>query len=134
MGQTNFSGPVAVGTKQFETPTAAKTLTSRDYGKTFTIVTTGYTYTLPSLDAGASFRFVAQTAFTTNFILVPADTDLITGSLDVNSSRVNVTAADQINMVGGSSTIGDWVEIWCDGVNWYVDGFGEQSGAITATG
>ncbi len=134
MAQTNFSGPLAIGAGQFEIATAAKTLTKRDYGKTFIITGTGYTFTLPLLDAGAYFRFVTRATFTTNFVITPADTDLIQGALDVNSARVNATLADSINIVGGSSTIGDWVEIWCDGVNWYVDGFGEQTGAITATG
>ena len=133
MSQTHFSGPLSIGVGQFEVPIAAKTLTKRDSGKTFKITTTGYTWTLPAPFAGAYYRFVMSTALTTDFI-VNGGNSLMHGAVDVNSARVNWTAASLFNFQDGAETVGDWVTIWSDGTNWYVDGFGEQSGAITATG
>ena len=132
MAQTNFSGPLAVGAGQFETAVAAKSLTKKDSGKTILITGTGYTYTLPAPEAGLSYRFVVQAAFATNFV-VAGGNSLLHGAVDVNSARVNATAASNINFVGTAETIGDFAEIWSDGTNWYVDGFAEAVGGITAT-
>ena len=132
MAQTHFSGPLVIGSGQFETATAAKTLTAKDDGKTIVITGTGYTYTLPAPSAGMSFRFVVQAAFATNFV-VAGGNSLLHGSMDVNSARVNATGASNINFVATAETIGDWAEIWSDGTNWYVNGFGEAVGGITAT-
>lgn len=133
MAQTNFSGPLAVGSGQFETAVAAKTLTGRDSGKTFLITGTGYTWELPAtLVAGMSFRFVVQATFGTDMI-IQGGASLMHGAVDVNSTRINWTGASLVNFQDGVEVIGDWVEIWSDGVNWYVDGFGEAASSITAT-
>lgn len=132
MAQTHFSGPVVIGAGQFEAVTAAKTLSAADWGKTFLVATTGYTHTLPAPEAGASVRYVTSVAFGTDMVIAGGNS-LFHGAVDVNSARINATAASNVNMIGTADTIGDWVEIWSDGTNWYVDGFGEAIGAITTT-
>ncbi len=132
MSITHFSGPVVIGADTFFTPVAAKTLTAKDNGKIFTIATTGYTYTLPAVFAGAYWKFVTQALFDTNFVL-DGGVDLIYGQIDVNSTLVQADAATAINVVAASDTIGDWFEIWSDGTNWYVDGDAFTAGGITVT-
>ena len=132
MSITHFSGPVVVGADSFFVPVAAKTLTAKDNGMTYTISGTGYTYTLPAPFVGAFYRFVTKAVFSTDFI-VNGGNSLMHGAVDVNSTRVNWTGASLVNFQDGADTIGDWVEIRSDGTNWYVDGFGEQASSITAT-
>jgi len=46
-----------------------------------------------------------------------------------------VPGADEntITFSATAETIGDFVELKCDGSNWYVFGFGTAAGAITLT-
>ena len=60
--------------------------------------------------------------------------DVMEGSLIVAGAVVDVDAADQINFVHGSSNLGDFIDIWSDGSNYYVFGNALSSGALTATG
>lgn len=129
---THFSGPLVIGSGQFEIVTAAKTLTAKDSGKTFIITGTGYTITLPAPLAGASYRWVCQATFGTDFVVSGGDS-LIFGACDVNSARVNWTGASLVRLNEDKETIGDWFELWSDGTNWYVDGFGEIAASLEAT-
>ena len=60
-------------------------------------------------------------------------TNKIQGGVIVNS--VNVPGADEntITFAHAADTIGDFVELNCDGTNWYVFGLGTTAGAITLT-
>ena len=129
---THFSGPLAIGSGQFETVTAAKTLSAKDNGKTFVIATTGYTHTLPAPFAGAAFRWVMSTALSTDFVITGGNS-LMHGAVDINSARVNWTGDSVITIQDDKETIGDWYELWSDGTNWYVDGFGEVAAAAAAS-
>ncbi len=134
MAQTHFSGPLAVGEAQFEVVEAAKTLSRKDSGKTFIVTGTGYTLTLPSItnSAGMWFRFVVRATFGTDFIVNGGDS-LIHGAVNVESTRINWTGASLFNIQDGVEVIGDWVELWSDGTNWYIDGDGKAASSITAT-
>ena len=132
MAITHFSGPVVIGADSFFTPVAAKTLTAKDNGLTFKITTTGYTYTLPAPFAGAYWRFVISTALATDFV-INGGNSLMHGSVDINSARVNWTGDSVITIQDDKETIGDWYELWSDGTNWYVDGFGEIAAAAAAS-
>tara|TARA_A100001201_G_scaffold35987_1_gene37994 strand:- start:11265 stop:11684 length:420 start_codon:yes stop_codon:yes gene_type:complete len=118
-----------------DTVSAAVTLTAADSGKWYKLdASAGVTVTLPSVKSGLNFRFVVASAFaTTNFIIDSAEGDNINGILVVNGASVAASGEDQINFVASAESIGDFVELWSDGSNWFVYGIGNSAGSITAT-
>lgn len=141
MAATHFSGPVVStngfqsGTGQVETVSAADTLVAADNGKDFVLNNaTGVTITLPAATAGWKARFVVGAAFaTSNFVVASAEGTNMYGTLMVIGAQVTVNGASQINFVATAETIGDWIEVWSDGTNWFVTGMGAVTGSITAT-
>jgi len=115
---------------------SAITLSAADSGKLFFLnAAAGAQITLPAVatSAGLNFRFTVQALFATTAWTIKAATNVIQGGVIVNS--VNVLGADEntITFVASADTIGDFVELNSDGVNWYVSGVGATSGAITLT-
>lgn len=118
-----------------ETISAARTLTASDSGKLFTLsATAGVAVTLPSVTvAGFRARFTVGAAFaTTNFTIV-STTNVIQGSADVNSTLVPGANENTISFVASAETVGDFIEIYSDGTNFYAYGIGAAAGAITFT-
>lgn len=118
-----------------ETLSAAQTLIAADSGKTFILsAAAGVTITLPALQSGLNFKFIVGAAFATaNFVVASAEASKIQGVLVVNGASVDAADEDQINFVASAETIGDHIEIICDGTDWYASGVGSQAGSITAT-
>jgi hypothetical protein len=119
-----------------ETLTGATTLTAEDSGKSFSLnAAAGAQITLPAVatSAGFRYRFTVAALFATTAWTIKAATNKIQGGVIVNS--VNVPGADEntITFAHAADTIGDFVELNCDGTNWYVFGLGTASGAITLT-
>jgi len=119
-----------------ETLTGATTLTAEDSGKSFYLnAAAGAQITLPAVatSAGFRYRFTVAALFATTAWTIKAATNKIQGGVIVNS--VNVPGADEntITFAHAADTIGDFVELNCDGTNWYVFGLGTASGAITLT-
>jgi hypothetical protein len=115
---------------------SAITLSAADSGKLFSLnAAAGAQITLPAVasSAGLNFRFTVQALFATTAWTIKAATNVIQGGVIVNS--VNVPGADEntITFSASADTIGDFVALNCDGVNWYVSGVGTASGAITLT-
>lgn len=115
--------------------TGAKTLTEGDSGAVYFLkASAGATVTLPALKAGLRFKFVvAQSFATSNWVIDSAEGDNIEGSLVVAGSAVVAGAEDQINFVFSAESKGDFVELECNGTNWFVSGVGALSGSITVT-
>ena len=118
-----------------DTVSAAVTLTAADSGKWYKLdAAAGVTVTLPSVKSGLNFRFVVASAFaTSNFVIDSAEGDNINGILVVNGASVAASEEDQINFVATAESVGDFVELWSDGSNWFVYGIGNSAGSITAT-
>ena len=121
-----------------ENITAAKTLTEADSGKVFTIDADGAAFeiTLPAnATTGWCATFLMADVHGSNDIdIVAATTDTIEGVL-VDASPTNMSAADKITFVGGTSVLGDQVEIVStDGTTWFARSFSGANGGITATG
>jgi hypothetical protein len=121
---------------QTQVISAAATLTAADSGKHFSLnAAAGAQITLPAVatSAGLNFRFTVQALFATTAWTIKAATNVIQGGVIVNS--VNVPGADEntITFSASADTIGDFVQLNCDGVNWYVSGVGTSEGAITLT-
>jgi hypothetical protein len=119
-----------------ETLTGATTLTAEDSGKSFSLnAAAGAQITLPAVatSAGFRYRFTVAALFATTAWTIKAATNKIQGGVIVNS--VNVPGADEntITFAHAADTIGDFVELNCDGTNWYVFGLGTAAGAITLT-
>jgi hypothetical protein len=118
-----------------ETISTARTLTASDSGKYFTLsASAGVAVTLPSVTvAGFRARFTVGASFaTTNFTIV-APTAVIQGSADVNSTLVPASNENTISFVASAETVGDYIEIYSDGTNYYAYGIGQASGSITFT-
>jgi len=119
-----------------ETLSAAATLTAEDSGKLLILsAAAGAQVTLPAVatSAGFSYKFVVGATFATTAWTIKAATSVIQGGAIVNS--VNVPAANEntITFAHAAETVGDFVELKCDGTNWYVFGLGTSAGAITLT-
>ena len=119
-----------------ETLTGATTLTAEDSGKSFSLnAAAGAQITLPAVatSAGFRYRFTVAALFATTAWTIKAATSKIQGCVIVNS--VNVPGADEntITFAHAADTIGDFVELNCDGTNWYVFGLGTAAGEITLT-
>lgn len=144
MSTTHFSGPVNStagfqnGSSAVEDITAVKTLTASDNGKYFQLnAAAGVAVTLPAvaLSAGYRVRFTTKAAFaTTPWVITSAEGDNLEGSVIVAGAVVDVDAADVINFVESAENIGDYVELWSDGTQWYAFGNALTVGALTATG
>ena len=117
------------------TISAATTLLAADSETWYKLdAAAGVTITLPAVQAGLSFRFIVASSFaTSNFIIDSAEGDNISGVLVVNGASVVAADEDQINFVATAETVGDFIDIWSDGTNWFVYGIGAAAGSITAT-
>lgn len=120
-----------------ENVTAAKTLTEGDSGKVFTIDADGSAFdiTLPAnATVGWHATFLMADVASNDIDIVAATADTIEGVL-VDASPTNMNAADKITFVGGTSVLGDQVEIVStDGTTWFARSFSGANGGITATG
>lgn len=117
-----------------ETIAAATTLTAEDSGKEFILsAAAGAAISLPSPIAGWKAKFRVGSAFaTTNWTIVAA-TNVIQGYAAVNYATVAAADENTISFVATAETIGDWVELVCDGTDFHVFGVGNSAGAITFT-
>ena len=130
-----YSNDVTRIFQDVETLDAAATLTAADSGKTYILsAAEGATITLPALKSGVHFKFVVGAAFaTSNWVVASAEGSNVQGVLIVNGASVDAADEDQINFVATAETVGDHIELICDGTDWYVSGVGSQAGGITAT-
>jgi len=132
---THVSNDLMRAKAEVETIAADSTLTAADSGKAFILNNaTGEVVTLPALESGLNFRFIVGAAFATdNWVIDSAEGDNINGILLVNGASVAAADEDQINFVATAESIGDYIEILCDGSQWLVNGVGSAAGSITAT-
>ena len=132
---TTYSNDVVRIFRDTDTLTAARTLTAADSGKTFWLdAAAGATVTLPALKDGVNFKFVVADSFaTSNWIIASAEGDNIEGMIEVAGAVVVAAGEDQINFVASAEAKGDFIQLECNGSNWFVSGQAALSGGITAT-
>ena len=109
------------------------TLTASDSGKTYILDATGEAITLPALAAGLKFKFICSAATATSDWTIVSSTDVIQGSAIVAGSAVPASDENTISLVATKTLPGDFVEVECDGTNWYVFGNAVTAAAITFT-
>jgi len=115
--------------------TVAKTLTESDSGKVFSLkaATVGAAITLPALEKGLKFKFIVAAAFATTAWTIVSSTSVIQGMAIVNSVAVLGSDENTITFAHAAETVGDFVELVCDGTNWYASGFAAAAGGVTFT-
>lgn len=114
----------------------ATTLTIDDSGKLFSLqAAAGAQITLPAVSTSAGFKakFVIGLAFATTNWTIKAATNKIQGGAIVNSTFVPAADENTVSFVATAETLGDYVNIECDGTNWYVDGVATAAGGVTFT-
>ena len=122
--------------------TETTSLTPADSGKVFFLNSaTEFTVTLPSVaDAGAGFhcKFIVKAAPSgADYVVTEktsADTNVvITNGINELTDSVgpNNTGHTTITFADGVAIAGDWVELLCDGTNWYATGQTKAEGGIT---
>lgn len=119
-----------------EVVAADKTLTAGESGKTFSLQNaTGEDIVLPALEAGLKYTFIVGAVFaTTNWTVATATAaGVINGLATVAGALVAAAAEDSINFAFGAETIGDRVDVVCDGTSWLVVGWATATGGITFT-
>jgi len=125
--------------------TAATSLTPGDSGKVFFLNSSSeFTTTLPSVaDAGAGFhcKFIVKAAPSGAAYVVTektsADTNVIITNgineleVDTNDDGPYNAGHTTITFADGVAVAGDWIELLCDGTNWYATGQTKADGGIT---
>ena len=125
--------------------TAASTLGKGDSGKVFFLnATTEFTTTLPTVSAagagwnakfivktapdGADYVITENTGSDTNVIITNGINEL---EVDTNDDGPNNAGHTTITFADGVAIAGDYVEVLCDGTNWYATGQTKADGGIT---
>ncbi len=131
-----LGGQASYGKGAFvEKITEAKTLTTGDSGKIFTIDASGgaYSISLPTAaDAGAGWncRFILTTNGNIITIEPPSTEDTLIGQITsadgADSESTNGSGVDELKFLAAGAP-GDFAELICDGSNYYV--WGQQNDA-----
>ncbi len=103
--------------------TADTTITAAATGTIYNVGTAGVDVTLPAPTAakGVHYRFVVDAAFaTTDVTIVSGTADLIEGSLIVAGAVVACDAADIITIAAANEDIGDFIDLYSNGVKWMI--------------
>lgn len=128
-----FVGPLTGGiTLPVVELAAATTLTAAQSGSivAFTGIV-GYAVTLPSPAAGLSYLFVVQDLFgTTDWVITSAAANMYGTVMELSTVQA-VAGATTINLELAADTIGDYIELFSDGTNWYVRGAMAQAASVT---
>ena len=119
----------------YESITAAKSLDADDSGKVFTLdLAAGFTVTLPaisSVPAGWYVKIVIGTNCTSNSYIITEnatyDTDILVSQfneLEVDTSDDGPSSTGHTTITFGNTvdTVGDYVDIWSNGTNYFCVG------------
>ena len=113
-----------------EAITAANTITAAESGTRFVMNTaTARIQTLPTPAAGLEYWFyVGATEPTGSHTIVTASSaNIIVGNVSSPED------ADTISLIASKAVHGDYVHVWSDGTNWYLDGACKVQDGITTT-
>ena len=123
-----------------ENISAAKTLTTGDSGKVFTITqSSAFAISLPKAsDAGVGWnaKFIITTAGSFAVTIEPdSSEDTLIGMVgsaagSESGDQSAESGVDVLSFINGAAA-GDWVELLCDGSNFYVSGMIHDSAHVT---
>lgn len=139
----NVTGDVTgsvTGTVPIEVVTTTNVITAAESGTTFILNSaTGFVSTLPAAAAGLWFKFIVggtPPSSGNHTIVTPSTPDLIHGLVlyaPTDDAGATDDDADTVSFVASQAQEGDWVELVCDGTNWFVCGQGQVAEGITLT-
>ena len=116
--------------------TGALALDFSDSGKSLILkAAAGAEITLPAVATSLGFkaRFVTGLAFATTDWTIVSATNVIQGGVIVAGAHVAESGENTISFVATAESLGDYVDVECDGTNFYVSGSGVTTGSITLT-
>ena len=100
---------------------SSHTLGMNDSGKTYFIESTvARTITLPAVKAGCNFKFIATDTTADSSIATNEGTALLKGGAEAGDAYL--TLAGTTIIVEAAASVGDHLEMVCDGTYWYVSG------------
>jgi len=92
-----------------------------DSGKTYLLESTvARTITLPAVKAGCNFKFIATDTTADSSIATSEGTALLKGGAEAGDAYL--TLAGTTIIVEAAASVGDHLEMVCDGTYWYVSG------------
>ena len=111
---------------------SAHVLDMGDSGKTYFLESTvARTITLPAVKAGLKFKFVATDTTADSSIATSEGTALLKGGSEAGNSYL--TLAGTTIIVEAAASVGDHLEMVCDGTYWYVSGHGAHDASFSVT-
>ena len=103
-----------------------------DSGKTYMLYSTvARTITLPAVQAGLQFKFIATDTTADSSIATNEGTALIYGGAEAGNSYL--TLAGTTIIVEAAGSVGDHLNFICDGTYWYVSGHGTHDASFSVT-
>jgi len=110
-----------------ELVTTTNVLTAEESGKTLVLNSaTAFVTTLPVVASGLRYKIYCGAAEVTggNHTVVPnaANDNTVFGQCIAAGVVVAADAEGSINLIADKFTAGDYIEVFCDGTNWYVSG------------
>ena len=100
---------------------SAHVLDMGDSGKTYFLESTvARTITLPAVKAGLKFKFIATDTTADSSIATGEGTALLKGGAECGDAYLTLAGTSII--VEAAASVGDWLEMICDGTYWYVSG------------
>ena len=103
-----------------------------DSGKTYFIESTvARTITLPAVKAGVKFKFIMSDTTADSSIATSEGTALLKGGAECGDAYLTLAGTTIVCELAGS--VGDWLELVCDGTYWYLSGHGAHDASFSVT-
>lgn len=118
--------PQPVLATQVSKKTAAYTVKTRDNGAFFAFdSTTAFTITLPKAQKGLYFTFfIKQVASATGHVVAVPTGVVMYGKVSPTGAATAATAGKGRVNTQATSAVGDALDVWCDGTNWFATPIG----------
>ena len=111
---------------------SSHTLSMKDSGKTYFLESTvERTITLPAVKAGLKFKFIATDTTADSSIATSEGTALLKGGAECGDAYLTLAGTTIVCELAGS--VGDWLEMVCDGTYWYVSGHGAHDASFSVS-
>ncbi len=124
--------------------TTDRSLDASDSGKTIFVDATGAAaevdINLPAVAAGLNFRFIVSENTPTQDVKIVASGAIVYGTLSEYFIEAAGTLTNRIAAAGVTNVLfdqtclkGDWIEYYCDGTSWYINGACSVAGGFTTS-
>lgn len=111
---------------------SSHTLDMGDSGKVYMLYSTvARTITLPAVQAGLKFKFIATDTTADSSIATSEGTALIKGGAECGDAYLDLAGTTII--VEAAGDIGDYLDFICDGTYWYVSGHGTHDASFSVS-